>query len=936
MTTYCTRTIWKSLRWGTWVVLIIGLAGTLPLQAQTTDPAPGDDDETYTFAVRSVPLEEALQQLVEQTSVDLAYSTATVEGRVAYCRKREAPIEDILGCVLAGTGVDYLRTARGSYLLVEAPEVRPAKSTISGRVRDAETGEPLPRANVLLADAATGTTTDEAGRFNFAGVLPGEHRLVVTHVGYGTAVDSVEAPPGERASVDLSMDQKVFQTDPVVIDGLQRRLPSSGLGQEVVDADRLVRLSEQGTPDVLRSASQQIGVTLNRPLAEINVQGGDSGEHVMMLDGVPVRQPLTLGRLLGAFSPHALDRVTVHKAGFGAQQGSYTAGALAARHDLERSNTRIAEGSADPISLNSRASGGWRQTTTGTGQVMAAVRSSVWDVYQAPALSHLLDTHTMVDPTFASWWMDAPEAQEGEATQAQVSDLRFVDAHAALRQEITPFQQLYVSAYHGRTTLDTDLARFQPVGEHGHHMDAQDQYDWSNTAVQARYEWVAGGRVTGSLQLYGSWHEADTRYDYNVRDSVLASEPVGDLRPPEGRITDADATDNNRIGEWGGTAEMDVSLTPNVRLSAGVEPKYLDGRFQVLSRFLGDLSYDTNSWQVGSYAEAEITPGLNLTATLGTRLTYLPPRRTAYAEPRLSVRYDTHSTAIGSVAARLAGGLYRQYITQSEISKAGPTSIAPSVQFWAPLDESLAPPRAYHAAGDLLVAPTERWSLRLETYYKAQPRTLEFDYAGLVADHSGTETETLPRRVFDAQEAFIAPGQGRAYGIATQIQREGTRVTGRLGAELNRTERRYPGRFDGQYVPAPWEQPVRLTADLDVRLTENVTLQSDWQGIWGRSWALRRAYYDYLGPMGAGPAPGTVDLSNPGAQTLDPFHRLDLGVRLQTTVQGIGLDAEVNLVNVTDRQNAFDRSLNLEAAPPASMERTLPGRRLFVMLTLRY
>ena len=936
------RFTWPPLRWSTWVVLILGMVGTLPLQAQTPNSAPADDDdETYTFAVRSVPLEEALQQLVEQTAIDLAYSTDVVEGRTVYCRKRDAAPDEILQCILDGTGVDYLQTARGSYLLVKSPQLQPAGARIAGQVRDAETGEPLPRANVFLADASTGTTTDEAGQFSFSGVLPGDHRLVVTHVGYGTAVDSVEASPGERASVNVPMNREVIKGSPVIIDGLQRRLPSGGLGEEQLDGDRLMRLTEQGTPDVLHSASQQVGITLNRPLAEINIQGGDSGEHVMRLDGAPVRQPLSLGGLLSAFSPHALDRVTVHKAGFGVQQGSYTAGVLDARNDLSRADMQLGTGSVDPIGANVRASGTWRAESSGTGHVMAAARSSLWEVYEAPALRQMLDLRTMVDPTLAPWWMDAlVAADDGENSladeplaEAQVSHLQFADVHGAVRQELTPFQQVYVSAYHGRTRLGTDLARLQSANDEGHHMEAQDEYDWTNTALQARHEWQAGGRVTGTLQLYGSWHEADTHY--GMREAAAPLTASADVRPPDDRITDTHATDGNRIEEWGARAELEASLSPTVRLRTGLEPQHVQGRFRVVNQFLGDLSYATQTWQLGSYAEAEITPGHNLTASVGTRLTYLPARQTAYAEPRLTLRYDD-STALGNVAARLAGGLYRQYTMQSEVSMAGPTSIVPSAQFWLPLDASLGPPRAYHTAADLLVEPADRWSLRLESYYKVQPRTLEFDYAGLVADHSDQATAALPARSFDRQEEFVAAGEGRAYGLAAQVQRQGQRLTGRVGLELNRTERRYPDRFEERFVPAPWEQPVHLATGLDVRITEGVQLQSNWEGIWGRSWAFRRAYYDYLQPLGADAELDGVDLGDPGSHTLDPFYRLDLGVRTDITLRGVSLEAEVNLINVFDRANASDRSLALGGGAPQTMERGLPGRRLFVLLALQY
>ena len=917
-----------------WALLLAGglalfLFGVHPApthaQSAREDAAPG-----YTMTVRDAPLETALQRLVRRTGIDLAYSTVLVEGRRAYCQRRDASAETLLGCLLSGTGVDYLRTASGSYLLVESLEAPAATGRIAGTVVDAATGEPLPDANVLLADAETGTATDAAGQFTVAPVRAGRHRLVVTYVGYTTAIDSVRVPPDGRDTIRVALSRDVLETEPIIVDGLQRRLPSAGLGASTVDAAALQDPTGQGTPDVLRRVGRRVGVSLNRPLAEVHVQGGNNGEHVTLLDGVPVRKPVSVGRLLSAFSPQALERVTVHKAGFGASHGSYTAGVLDATHDLSRSTGRHAAATADPLSVNGRLDADWGGADTPDGRVMAAGRTSVWGLYQAPSLHALLDARTALDRPLTPTWTDRPVTGTSTSLQQhRAPRVEFSDVHGAVRQSISPFQQVYLSGYHGRTRLGTDVATVVSDDEAPDRvLLSQDHYDWTNTALQGRYEWMASSRVTGSAQVWGSWHDAHTFYGFrdSTRHSLTADPP-----PSFGARTGPHAGEGNAIREWGARVAADVSVASDTRIRAGVSPQRQHGRFRVRNRFVGELSHETSTWQMGSYLEAETSPGLHLTATAGTRLTYLPARRTVYAEPRLSLRYDRSSTPLGDLAVRLAGGLYRQYVMQSEISSTGPTSVVPSVQFWLPLDQSIAPPRAYHTAGTLLLAPTARWSARLETYYKWQPRTLHVDYAGLVQSPSAP----VARRPLNDQSAFMAAGRGRAYGAALHVQRDGDWVSGRTSLAWSRTTRRYPGRFNERSVPAPWSQPLRLTTDLDVSLTDDLRAHAHWQGIWGRPWALRRAYYDYLALTdGAPDVP--YDLSRPGDQVLAPFSRLDLGLSAETTLRTLTLEARVNLVNVLDRHNAFDWSLNPTGPRPSPIQRTLPGRRLFIAVGLKY
>src|SRR5690606_16403718 len=106
----------------------------------------------------------------------------------------------------------------------------------------------------------------------------------------------------------------------------------------------------------------------------------------------------------------------------------------------------------------------------------------------------------------------------------------------------------------------------------------------------------------------------------------------------------------------------------------------------------------------------------------GLRLTHLPHHRRTFAEPRLALRYDG---AGGHLAGRLAGGVYRQYLSQHDVTSANLGALLPSLRFWMPTDSTLAPPRAYHVSGEVLWTP-RAWQLRLEAYGKRHARLYTF------------------------------------------------------------------------------------------------------------------------------------------------------------------------------------------------------------------
>ncbi len=82
---------------------------------------------------------------------------------------------------------------------------------VSGIVRDAETGEPIPYANILIKGKTVGTTTDFDGRFSLS-IPHGSRSLVVTYIGY----KSYEAVIG-NTFIDISMNSDVHMLESVVV-----------------------------------------------------------------------------------------------------------------------------------------------------------------------------------------------------------------------------------------------------------------------------------------------------------------------------------------------------------------------------------------------------------------------------------------------------------------------------------------------------------------------------------------------------------------------------------------------------------------------------------------------------------------------------------------------------------------------------------------------
>ncbi|MEX0747674.1 MAG: TonB-dependent receptor, partial [Rhodothermales bacterium] len=768
----------------------VGLAG--PVSAQ--------DSGRFTFVVRGVPLGEALERLVGIAGIDLVYTSRHVDGLFAYCNGRDLTREDLLKCVLNGSGLEYVRSVSGAYVLIESIARPPAMGDLAGNIVDSETGEPLPYANVMLAEAASGTTTNGAGMFTFASLVSGPYRVVVTYVGYETAVDSVWIDPGARQRVRIALHPKETLMSPIVVDGLAQRLPSTGLGESSARGEML-RTSP--IADVSGGLASLSGVAVHQPLADVLIQGGATGEHTTLLDGVPVRDPVSLGRYLSAFSPLALGRVTVHKAGFGAEHGSHLSGLVTVTHDLS-SSAGLAL-SADPLSLNGRATTPIRLSETVHGAFMAAARSSFWGVYRDPAVESLLQALESMDPLMLAHWT-GDESFQVSPGRAE-SDVQFSDFHSAARLHLSPFRILDASVYRARNRLTSGLQAAS--GNSGGHIATDGRYDWTNWIGQVRHNWLIGARSSFSAQLQGSWNSSTNDY------AGFYYSDAGSLGYPAPGITSSGqgaSNEDNWIRELAAKAAFSHSLSPHHHIDAGIDVSHFESDFTLHNPFVSVFGHAISTWQSSAYVGARLSSGLRFVLEPGVRLTFVPDRRSVYAEPRIALRYDSPE---GRYAARIATGLYRQFVNQFDVTSVGATALVPSTLFWLPLDGTLAPPRAYHASAEALWTPDRAWSISMEGYHKWQPRLLVLDYVALASDHAAALE----------QSEFITPTSGRVYGAGLGITRTG-RIEPALRYTYSHATRRFPGRFLDEEQPAPWNTPHRLEVDLRVAVTARLDLNA--------------------------------------------------------------------------------------------------------------
>jgi len=702
-----------------------------------------------------------------------------------------------------------------------------------------------------------------------------------------------------------------------------------------------------GMPDVARSLSALAGVRLSDATADLHVQGGEAGEHQFRLDGAPVFIPVSIGGLVGPFSPFALGRVTVHKAGFGADVGSQSAGVIEAEHALGQGAAQALDVQVDPLSINGRL--GFSTGAPGRTQavVLLAGRSGLWGLYAPPPVRRLLEDWNQTDPFMLAAFRAIPQQTENSVApffrrtlSSGDPGVGFQDLHAAARIRFGALQSLHASTYWGRRMLDSDHDPFSPRDPAQALRDTEprtrDQYVWSNSTSQVRYEAVLNDRwmtrVQGRASLYRLRHDI-------VVEPAFQNVATADEAIPAQFILDPRDDNGNRIQEYALEARLDYAARDGWSLEAGLEPTYTHSRFLVQGTQQIPISHQSSGWRLASYVNNHITLGRTMTVDAGARFTYLAVQQTVFAEPRLTLRIDRPGGPLGPWSLRLATGLYRQFVNQFDVSSRSARALLSTSRMWLGLDDSVSPPHAAHVGAEVLLQPAPGWTMHLDGYYKQHMHLLAIDYAartpsrddlGLDPTRGGFSASDLPIPSL-SQSTFLADGAGYAYGGTFRIEKKGDRTRVDLRYEYSRSRRSFRPFYEGTTIPPPWDEPHRIELAFDWKPFEGVTLLGRWQSLWGRTWGFRQPYYDFLGAYlerliavsRADDLPETADfavfsiddiiehvrtyaLQHPQDHRLPVMHQLDLSIAYAGRIGGTTFQARLDVLNVFDRDNVAD------------------------------
>ena len=870
----------------------------------------------YSFSARNAPLSEALKRFSKETEIALTYLSDHINTHSVTCVLEQATSEDILTCLLQDTGLGFHRLSTGTYAIVKA-SAKTMSALLHGKVVSSVTQRPIAQAHVLIHNTEYGTTSDHSGRFVLQPLLPGRYKVSASHLGYVVWSDSILVVPHSRHSIVIYLDPAIQILQPIIIDEASQTTSLSSLFYEQVDAASLIALAPTttGLANTLQSLQRKQGIQFDQTTSDIHIQGGATGEHQVRVDGSPIFLPQQLGGFWGPFSPQAIERITIHKSGYGARLGSFQTGIIDLSHRLTLPEGKHVAIELSPLSLNTMASMDRRFSSNTNIRAMAALRTDLWSINAPDAIQNgltewsAIDNFPLVAPLFLANVLGPEEntIYSGFSVQPDIK-LDFEDVHTAVQLQFSPAQRIYASGYWGSLGLDNNTISTD--------LSIDESYHWLNATGQVTFDSAIGTRMLASLQARSSSFRL--RHDYQLVDQLdvyngknladsqrLIERPIRDMIrtyesalsmnityvPSSMRDIDSGAeyvVSRSRVNL---VASHTLSLVENV-LADGDDS--LEGRIRLLkdsirlSRFVW---YIDDTWRFNEF----------ISMHSGVRWTWVG--QTSYLEPRLAFSFSGPRSSEVVWGGRIATGLYRQYITQHDLSTANLGAILPSLRIWLPLGKNGSPPRSIHAALNSFVVMPGGWTVRTEQYWRYQPHTL------VLNQQSNSKFGIVPSAEENHANFFLESARSTTFGLAAVIEKSFKRLDGLLSIDWHQVKRRSPSSFSNRTLSPPWLHPVQAQLSLSWQVSPSFMAHGAWSASWGRAWGFRQVYYDNLAHNVNSSIFPPYDLSEPDVHQLPFYSQVDLGL-LYKVGRTIPLRVSAGALNVLNTNNVADWRLS--------------------------
>lgn len=696
-------------------------------------------------------------------------------------------------------------------------------STLSGSIKDSETGELLIGASVFVEELKQGISSNLYGFYSLT-IPNGNYTVKVSFVGYREVVKKIEINESQKLNIELVPTDVFIPIVTIEGENEDGNTRDTDMSKVELDVEQLKTLPAfMGEVDILKSIQLLPGVqSSGEGNTGFYVRGGGPDQNLIMLDEAVVYNAAHLFGFFSVFNADAIKNVNLVKGGMPANYG----GRLSSVLDIS-----MKDGNAKKF-----------QADGGIGVI--ASRLTLQGPIQKNKSSFIVSGRRTYISELAQPFIKDDSPVKG-------SGYYFYDFNAKLNYEISDKDRLYLSGYFGKDVFtyvqaESGFTVNIPWGNataalRWNHLFS-DKLFLNTTAIYSSYDFQFEGRQEDfSFGLYSGIRDWNLKADFSYYPNPKHTIKFG------ANYTYHTFIPNNVTATQGDT---EFDLGGAVRLYANEGALYFLDDVELTSLLKMNIGFRLSSFQhIGPFTRYIKDNNDNIIETIeytGKKAlkTYVRP------EPRVTGRLildENSSFKFGST-------LNYQYM---HLVSVGGNSLP--TDLWIPSTDVIKPQQAIQFnMGYFRNFKNNMFETSVEVYYKDLQNLIEFKDA---ADPSDGVNDNI-----DNQVTF---GDGYSYGAELFIKKNKGKLTGWIGYTWSKTFRQFDELNNGNKYPAKFDRRHDLSITGAYRLNERWVFGAVFVYATGNSITLPASKYFVEGEL-------LVEYADRNSYRMAPYHRADI------------------------------------------------------------
>jgi len=729
-------------------------------------------------------------------------------------------------------------------------------ATITGYIRDQETGEPLIGASVFIEGSSLGTLSDINGHYRI-NIKCGTYKIGYKTLGMSSIFKKVNLYSDGNININLSKDMVALK-EVIITESRNNNVKGNQLGFEKLSVKEIKELPyAAGERDVLKASLLLPGVqTVGESSAGINVRGGAADQNLFIINNVPIFNTSHMLGMFSAFNADLIKDFELYKSSIPIEYGGRISSVFDIRSKQGNKNGFSMKGGISPV----------------TGRLL----------FEGPLIQDKSSFIIGIRSTYSNWLLHMVENPD-----VSNSDIYFNDITANLNYEINENNQLSLFTYYSidnYTLVSNVNYNYSNIGSSliWKHIFNKKLYS-STSAIYSNYYLKETNKLLSDYNyIYKhqlKYYEINQSYNYAPVpthelkfgfNSILYQINPGAFNPVDSSDYLEKAFEGEKALESAIYLGDTYDITPKLSVSGGL-------RFS-LYNYLGEKT-------VFSYLQNE-----PLSAETVIDSTDYPNFKIIKSYSGLDIRFSLRYLINNFNSIKVGYSHNNQY----EFMLTNTISISPTDR-WKLCDPFSKPiVGEQYNLGYYRSSNKNNYDVSFEIYYKENKNVSDYKNGADLVQNQYIERDILS-------------GKGRNYGFEFMIKKNVGKLTGWLNYFYSKSEFQFKGNTDeetinrGNYYPSNYDKPHNINIVANYRNRKRVSISANFVYSTGRPYTGATFLYSLDNH-------DIVNYSDRNQLRVPDYYRLDLSLNIDGNLIRKKIAHSfwtVTVYNLTGRRNAY-------------------------------